>query len=375
MLEELREIDTIAIEKLVKIKKEQERLVGFRSKAEEMKGTVDDAVYLRVLADYESRDSALENEAKPLKAEARGQYEKLCSIYDRIKETLEQTRATKTELEFRHAVGELDKKQLAEKLSGPEGILEQCQSQLGEADKLKTQFQAAFHSTEELEHAPQAALEIDSKGKPEVKREVLSKAKPEADVKFARGALSKARSKLASKVKSEAKPEIQAKVEAKTELESPPEVAPKVEPEGRSVAQPEAKPKVEPKALVAAPDSPASVSSTDKTFIRPMSEAQDEVFAVPQAKLAILKKGKVLDEYSLGVMNYIGRAQENDIRIKSPTVSRKHALVSAEATDFTLKDLGSLSGTFVNDKKISECTLAEGDRIKVGDVELVFRRL
>ena len=154
------------------------------------------------------------------------------------------------------------------------------------------------------------------------------------------------------------------------------EKKPETPSEQDSKAESEMWPEVEPDAQISVPETSALGSSTDyRTFIRPSSEAPDALLAVPQAILATLKKGKPSHEYPLGVMNHIGRAQENNIRIKSPTVSRKHALVTVDAKDFILKDLGSLSGTFVNEKKVSECTLADGDRIKVGDVELVFRLL
>jgi FHA domain len=341
MLEKLREIDTSAIEKLVKIKKEQDRLVGFLGKADEMKDKVDDAVYRRVRADYESRDSALEKEAAPLKEEARGEYEKLCSIYDQLQEALDQAREAKEELEFRHAVGEFDKTQLAEKLKEPEEALEQCQSQLGDTDKLKAQFLAAFHSEEELKGTPQ----VDSEGPFEIEPE----------------------------------PKMQPEIEPEVQTEIIPEVQSEIEPKDDSTVQFEVEPELE--ALPFGTEPPIPESSTDRTFVRPKSDASEETFVEPQtklfmvkkAKLVMVKKGEPSDEYPLGVLNYIGRAEDNHIRLTSQTVSRKHALLTASATGFTVKDLESRSGTFVNEEKVTECILADGDRIKVGEVELVFR--
>ena len=37
-----------------------------------------------------------------------------------------------------------------------------------------------------------------------------------------------------------------------------------------------------------------------------------------------------------------------------------------------IEDLKSQSGTFVNEERITEHRLTDGDRVQVGDVELVF---
>ena len=353
MLEKLREIDTSAIEKLVKIKKEQDRLLGFRSKADEMKDKVDDAVYRRVRADYENRESALEKEATPLKEEARGEYEKLCSIYDQLKEALDQAQEAKEELEFRQAVGEFDNKQLAEKLKEPERALEQCQTQLGDADKLKAQFIAAFHSEEELTGTPQleSKAQFNVEPEPEVHSEVELESNLQSEV--------------------EPEPEIQSEVEPEPEPEPEPEIESEIKPKVDATIQSEVEPGLE--ALLYGAEPPAAETSNDQTFVRPTSDTPEESVDEAQSRLVMIEEGEPSEEYPLGVHNYIGRAEDNDIRLASRTVSRKHALVSASTTGFIVKDLESRSGTFVNEEKVTECTLADGDRIRIGEVELVFR--
>ena len=52
--------------------------------------------------------------------------------------------------------------------------------------------------------------------------------------------------------------------------------------------------------------------------------------------------------------------------------SPRHAKIEAIPTGYSLKDLRSETGTFLNDQKIQEAPLAEGDWIQIGDSEFMF---
>lgn len=63
----------------------------------------------------------------------------------------------------------------------------------------------------------------------------------------------------------------------------------------------------------------------------------------------------------------IGRRDENDIVVKDPTVSRKHAEIRQDGDDLVLRDNGSTSGTLVNGNPIAgEHRLRDGDTIAIG---------
>jgi ABC-type multidrug transport system ATPase subunit/pSer/pThr/pTyr-binding forkhead associated (FHA) protein len=68
----------------------------------------------------------------------------------------------------------------------------------------------------------------------------------------------------------------------------------------------------------------------------------------------------------------IGRTMECDICLDTPTVSRHHARISKRDKVFTLEDLGSKNGTFVNDKPIKLVELIDGDIIRISNFLLVF---
>ena len=65
-MDKLSKIGISAVEKLVEVKKDQDRLDEYRSKAESIKAKTSDSVYRRVLADYERRGMELEEQAAPL---------------------------------------------------------------------------------------------------------------------------------------------------------------------------------------------------------------------------------------------------------------------------------------------------------------------
>lgn len=69
----------------------------------------------------------------------------------------------------------------------------------------------------------------------------------------------------------------------------------------------------------------------------------------------------------------IGRGSDSDVVLSDPNVSRKHAELSRSEGRWVLVDLGSTNGTTVNDKVTMRTTLKDGDRIRFGTSELMFR--
>jgi predicted component of type VI protein secretion system len=64
----------------------------------------------------------------------------------------------------------------------------------------------------------------------------------------------------------------------------------------------------------------------------------------------------------------IGRSKENDIQIDDPKMSRRHASLTSSPTGYTVQDLGSTNGTFVNNMRITMPTIIQpGDVIGFGD--------
>jgi pSer/pThr/pTyr-binding forkhead associated (FHA) protein len=56
------------------------------------------------------------------------------------------------------------------------------------------------------------------------------------------------------------------------------------------------------------------------------------------------------------------------------TVSRRHAELVRDGDTFTITDLGSLNGTFVNRKRIETAELEDDDEVQIGKYRLTFLR-
>jgi len=68
----------------------------------------------------------------------------------------------------------------------------------------------------------------------------------------------------------------------------------------------------------------------------------------------------------------LGRAADCEISLDDITVSRWHAEVLRDGDEYRVRDAGSLNGTYVNNERIDEATLHQGDELQVGKFRMVF---
>ena len=68
----------------------------------------------------------------------------------------------------------------------------------------------------------------------------------------------------------------------------------------------------------------------------------------------------------------LGRDPNSDIFLDDVTVSRRHAEVERRGARYSIRDAGSLNGTYVNRKLVEQGELSEGDEVQVGKFKLVF---
>jgi hypothetical protein len=314
MLEELKQIDTSAIEQLKTLKHDQEVLQERLGKMDEKRGKVSDAVYERVKHDYEARHTSLEEQARPLKTSAKSEFAKLSALLERLARDLESARLGREELIFRHDLGEFEEAFFTEEMKAAETRVSECEAHVADGQELRAAFVAAFHSEAEL-LAPQAAVSEAAPSRPRSSRQPAESAAPATT----------------------------------------PPAPPHGGGEGTLVSR--GYPGGEGTMIVAQAVSPSAGTS----------EAPDATAILSRPRLTGAKPDGTAEEIPLGfVATTIGRSPANDICISDDAVSRRHAKVVMTEQGFTIVDLNSENGVWVNGERVKERLLADGDSVEIG---------
>ncbi|MEU2563908.1 FHA domain-containing protein [Streptomyces longispororuber] len=105
-------------------------------------------------------------------------------------------------------------------------------------------------------------------------------------------------------------------------------------------------------------------------------EAQAAVDALPLGSaLLVVRRGPNSGSRFLldGDLTTAGRHPQSDIFLDDVTVSRRHVEFRRAADgSFTVADVGSLNGTYVNRERIDSVALSNGDEVQIGKYRLVF---
>ena len=91
------------------------------------------------------------------------------------------------------------------------------------------------------------------------------------------------------------------------------------------------------------------------------------------ARLLLVADGRETS-FPLGRDTYtLGRHRNNDIVISDPKVSSFHARIDRGSEGFTLIDLKSRNGTFLNGRRIETGALSTGDEVRLGTAKLLYK--
>jgi pSer/pThr/pTyr-binding forkhead associated (FHA) protein len=71
-------------------------------------------------------------------------------------------------------------------------------------------------------------------------------------------------------------------------------------------------------------------------------------------------------------MLVIGRGSAADLRIDSEDVSRTHAQLQRIDDEYTIEDLDSRNGVFLNGLQVHAAVLRDGDQLQLGDVVFTY---
>jgi len=107
-------------------------------------------------------------------------------------------------------------------------------------------------------------------------------------------------------------------------------------------------------------------TTTSVTPIR--VEARAEGGEIGDGCLVVIYGPDLGRRIALGFGNFdIGRSSKNDLPLDQESVSRNHARISRSREGWTLRDLGSTNGTYVNSEQIAKAVrLGKGDMLQVG---------
>jgi pSer/pThr/pTyr-binding forkhead associated (FHA) protein len=82
-----------------------------------------------------------------------------------------------------------------------------------------------------------------------------------------------------------------------------------------------------------------------------------------------------LQSFSFAAGDYdIGRVPQCNVKLESPQISRRHAVLHVTASEILIEDLKSANGTFVNGKRVTDRqTLKDADELRFGDLRFQVR--
>ena len=120
---------------------------------------------------------------------------------------------------------------------------------------------------------------------------------------------------------------------------------------------------------------PMPAQQADHTMVltRPRHEAAAPD-AASHAFLLVHTNGAPRVRFDLGgAVISIGRASDNDVIVDDPEVSRHHCQLKLQHGAYSLADLGSRNGSWINGQPVSEVALGPGDVIQIGSTEIEFQ--
>ena len=116
----------------------------------------------------------------------------------------------------------------------------------------------------------------------------------------------------------------------------------------------------------------APVDGTGEILDDDMAEAMAEL--TETTAMVVVKRGpNAGSKFVLeGDVTRAGRHPDSDIFLDDITVSRRHAEIVRSGVGYSVRDAGSLNGTYLNRERIDDAPLANGDELQIGKFRLVF---
>jgi pSer/pThr/pTyr-binding forkhead associated (FHA) protein len=119
----------------------------------------------------------------------------------------------------------------------------------------------------------------------------------------------------------------------------------------------------------------AAHSEDEPSYATAVNPGGRPVTAERPDRIPELRKAEGGESFLLGrPAMVVGRLSPADVILDDASVSRRHAELRREGAGFTLRDLGSSNGTFVNDEPVvGVWPLRQGDRVRFGNIDFVYQ--
>ncbi len=127
--------------------------------------------------------------------------------------------------------------------------------------------------------------------------------------------------------------------------------------------------------MTSAPDTSVSMTPIDEQGDGTEDETSFGLLELPRGVgLLVVKRGTDVGvRFTLETgITQAGRHPESDIFLDDITVSRRHAEFVTQEQITTVRDVGSLNGTYVNRERIEEVRLSSGDEVQIGKFKLLY---
>ncbi|MFA4874282.1 MAG: FHA domain-containing protein [bacterium] len=305
--------------------KEEWRVVRDRlAKIEEHKSNVSPSVYERVRTDYKARLKVVTDAVLKKKADVDEELGKLHETRSKIVADLEQHRHSLEEIKFRHTLGEYNEEEYQnqarveqDKISKFETVLSAVNSNIHRYEAIYKDEPGLFAPQEQPAAKEETSEVVETSGFTPARHE----AEPMTDE--------------AGYVIEEGGPDYFGVTDAER-----------------------TNPNVEESATAKGPLGPVEM------------EAEP---GVQRGRIVVINGDDAGAAYPLKGTASFGRAESNTITIRDAKVSRQHAQVQQQGTEYVLVDLNSSNGTYVNGQRIEEHVLSNGDEIRIGDCIMQFQ--
>lgn len=114
-------------------------------------------------------------------------------------------------------------------------------------------------------------------------------------------------------------------------------------------------------------------TETDERELNPADSAAVDALPAGHALLVVQRGPSAGSRFLLDAdVVTAGRHPESEIFLDDVTVSRRHAEFRRSGATYTVSDVGSLNGTYVNRDRIDEVSLQDGDEVQIGKYRLVY---